>query len=512
MKIYTPHAQRLIVKALERHTPGQGRADSPDLLSPLFGRYVRPRFEPVEWQEHLERSTRLKSALEEIALASVGLGVRGVPDPLELEALGEREAPTLRKKLLDAARKITMFCQSPKRGSFLPLSWELYKAEVDYLSTGNGCLEVIEENYEAGGPVVGLSHVRSSYMRIAPDRSHWVQGTQYAVYRTEREGESIPVSVTSNYYRTFGDDAPERRFINRKTGEFYREWPSNLDPGLKGSAIMHGASYNPLDPYYGMPVHVPALYAIMENEMMAQFMVAFLKSGTQVPILIVVEGGNLTADSQEKIEALFNSDTKGLDSSGRAAVIQPTIHGLLGQGAKIRVERVELGIKDLAPLFERKATNDGEIIETTGMSGVFIGGGEGAQATTRNAAVLKQLSFEHAIEPRAKFWESMLNNGVAGRISLGGYFHCQRPKNMDPLQVASLLQKMKDGLTIEDMRQAVRSLVNGVDMPTLKLDKYGKMPMGILQEKLKADLAQESVPAPGPAASDMEKVMSLRVV
>lgn len=512
MKLFNPQAlqtQSFVVKALERHNPGQHRGEEPDILAPLFGRFVRPRFDPAEWQQHMERSTRLKSALEEIATASVGLGVYGVPDPMELEVLGDKPAKNRRKALLDSARAITTFCQSPKRGSYLPLAWELQKAEIDFLSSGNGYIEVIEENYEAGNNVIGLSHIRAPYMRVNPTRTQWVQGVQYSLYGSGRDTSDLPVAVHSNYYRVYGDADPSRRFINRKTGEFFDSWPSELDESLKGTAVLHAASYNPLDPYYGMPVQVPALYAIMENEAIAKFMVGFMESGTQVPLLIIVEGGNLTSDSMEKIEVLFNSDTKGLDSNGRAAVIQPTIHGLIGQQAKIRVERVELGVKDFAPLLGRKSVNDGEILESTRMSGVFIGGGEGAQATTRNAAVLKQLSFEHAIEPRAAFWEALLNNGVAPKISVGGHFHCRRPKNLDPLQVASLMQKMKDGLTINDMRQAVKTLVQGVDMPTINLGEYGDVPMGILAEKLKADLSEEVSPPEnaGPGAK-----ATLRVV
>lgn len=512
MKLYNPQAlqtQSFVVKALARHNPGQHRGEESDLLSPMFGQYVRPRFDPAEWQQHMERSTRLKSAIEEIATASVGLGVSGVPDPMELELLGDKSARNQRKKLLDAARDITVFCQSPKRGSFLPLAWELQKAEVDFLSSGNGYLEVIEENYEAGGPIIGLSHIRAPYMRVNPTRTQWVQGVQYSLYGAGQSASDLPVSVHSNFYRVFGDEDPSRRFINRKTGEFFSSWPSDLDESLKGTAVLHAASYNPLDPYYGMPVQVPALYAIMENEAIAKFMVGFLESGTQVPLLIIVEGGNLTSDSMEKIEVLFNSDTKGLDSNGRAAVIQPTIHGLIGQQAKIRVERVELGVSDFAPLLNRKSVNDGEILESTRMSGVFIGGGEGAQATTRNASVLKQLSFEHAIEPRAAFWEALLNNGIAPKISVGGHFHCRRPKNLDPLQVASLMQKMKDGLTINDMRHAVKTLVQGVDMPTINLGQYGDVPMSILAEKLKADLSEEVSP---PENTNNGQKTTLRVV
>lgn len=485
-------ATEMVVKAFSPNKPKPGQADDPRLDPRFHGNIVRPRFVPGVWMSYLEISTRLKAAIEEIATASVGIGVRGVPDPLELEFAGPEGLGKIQSNKLEAAaRRLTLFARNPKFGSFLPLSWELAKAEVDYLGSGNGYLEVVEENHEAGGPVVGLGHVRTSMMRVNPERTRWVQALHSDTYRSS--SQSV-IHYGGRYYRVFGDDAPERRFIDKLTGIFYATWPSNLPESRKGSAIIHASSYNPLDPYYGMPVQVPALNSIIENDMTAKFMVAFLEKGTQVPILFIVEKGNLTPESSEKIEALFNSDSKGLDNAGRAAIIQPAISGVAGANTTIRVERVELGIKDLQPLFDRKSSNDGEILECTRMSGVFIGGGEGSGGTTRNASVVKQLSFEHSIEPRATFWEAILNNGVAPRIAPGGVFHFTRPKNLDPVQVAAVLKRMESGLSMEDYRGAAKALINGIDLPVMNLGPDGKLPMPLLKAKLDQDLARMNQP------------------
>jgi hypothetical protein len=467
-----------------------GNADDPRLDPPFVGQFVRPRFVPGRWLYFLEINTRLKSAVEEIATASVGLGARGIPDPEELELSGGF-GRNITGQVEDAARRITRFCQKPKFNSFLPLSHELARAEIDYLASGNGYLEVVEENKEAGGAVVGLGHVRAALMRTNALRTLWVQAVQADLY----EKDSHSVQYGGRYYRVYGDDDPRRRFIDRATGEFFSVWPSKLPEGRKGTAIIHACSYNPLDPYYGMPVQVPALNAILENDMMGRFMIAFLEGGLTAPVLIIAEGGQLTTASSEKIDAMFNSGGKGYENAGKAIVIQPNVNGALGTQTKIRVERVELGMKDLAPLFDRRSVNDGEILESTRMSGVFIGGTEGGSTTTRNAAVLKQLSFEHAIEPRATFWEAVLTNGIAPRFGPGVKFRFTRPKNLDPLQVASLLAKLQKGMTVNDMRQAVRTLVNGVDMPVLDLGEDGELPMPMLEAKLAQEL--ERVKASG---------------
>lgn len=448
-------------------------------LNPMFnGQFVRPRFVPGTWMQYLELSTRLTSCIHELATASVGLGVRGIPDPFELELLGPEEenpAKNRRNALLDAARELTRFCHRPNSNSWLPLSHELLQAEIDYLGSGNAYLEIAEENREAGGRVLGLAHVRCALMRTDRDRTKWVKGVSTDTYDNPQSGT---FTFNGRFFRVYGDPDPRRKFIDKFTGEFFSTWPKDRPEAHKGTAIIHAKSYNPLDEYYGSPAAAPALKSIIENDLQSKFMLQFLKGGTHVPILVIVEGGNLTPESSEKVEALFASDGQGVENAGRAAVIEPKISGLVGQSAKIRVERIELGLKDLSPLLERRNANVGEILEAFRMSGVFIGGGEGGQATSRNASVLKQLSFEHAIEPRTSFWEALLSASIAPHIAKGAVFHARRPKNLDPLQVASILQKLKDGLNVRDIRGALRMLIDGIELPVLQVEDQD-LPLGL---------------------------------
>lgn len=480
------HRLSQVVKVMApQFKPKDGYADDPTLNPVFVGNYVIPRFTPGIWTGYMEVNTRLKTAIEGLAQIAVGKGVKGIPDPDELEFLDATDVSEVgrnnRIKLLEAARKVTAFCRRPKYGSFAQLEHELVQAEIDYQSNGNGCLEVIEANHEAGAPIYGVSHIRSAFCRINPMRTRWVQGIQAQSYDRDRASQIV---FRGRYYRVFGDEAPERRFIDRFTGAFYSEWPKNIPEDRKGTAILHAKSYNPLDPYYGMPVHVPALNSILENDMLSQFMLAFTEGGMRVPVLVIVEGGNLTPESMEKVEAIFNSDARGNDGAGRAAVIQPTVAGNIGADTKIRVEKVDLGIKDMAPLFDRRSHNNGEILETVRMSGVFIGGAEGAQQTTRNAAVLKQLTYEHAIEPRTSFWEAVLSNGLAPRIAPGAVFKIRRSSNLDPLQQATLMTKLKDGLTTNDFRRGVQMLMEGVDLPILKVSPNNDIPFSILDSEL----------------------------
>lgn len=485
----------MAVRAFTPNNPPKG--ESVDFrLNPTFGgRFVKPRFIPGHWVRYTEINTRLKACVEEICTASVGLDVYGVPDPRELDLLkdfkgrGKDPGKNRRLALEAAAGTLTRFCERPKAGSFLPLSWELRCAESDYQSSGNAYLEMYEEGRVAGGKVLSICHVPCPFVRVDRDRTTFVQGQMADTYGGNSQQSTVVFS--GRYYRVFGDTDPSRRFIDKITGDFYAEWPSRLPESRRGTAILHAKNYCPLDPYYGMPPYTGSLPGILSNEMMSRFMLAYLENGTQVPILIIVEGANLTPGSAEKIEAMFNSDARGLSNVGRAAVIEPTIHGVVGTGAKIRVEQVELGVmKALSGLLELKSANDGAVLESFRMSGVFIGGGEGSQTTVRNASILKHLSFEHVIEPRAVFWERLLSECAAPSIALGAVFRARRPRNLDPLQVASILAKMKDALNVPDARTALNGLIPGLDLPVLELSVEDKMPFSLVSEHTKIAIAE----------------------
>lgn len=483
-----------VVKVLgPKFTPRPGFADDPT-LNPLFvGDFVVPRFTPGVWTAYMEICTRLKVGIEALAQVSVGGRITGIPDPDVLELLGANDLNEVGKirqnELIEAARRIRSFCKRPKYDSLLGLNRELAQATVDYVANGNGCLEIVEDNYEAGGRIYGIGHIRSAFLRVNPTRTRWVQGIQAQSYDKDRASQLV---YRGRYYRAFGDDNPDHRFIDRITGKFYAKWPSDVDEKRKGTAILHVKSYNPLDPYYGMPSPVPALNSIIENDRTGRFMIAFTEGGMRIPVLIVVEGGQLTPESTEKVEAIFNSDGMADEGAGKAAVVQPTVAGNIGANTKIRVERVDLGIDSLQALFDRRATNNAEISESIRFAGIFFGGAGDGQLTTRNAGVLKQLTYEHSAAPLAQMWEDALNIGVAPKIAPGGVFKIQRPNNLDPLQQASLVSKLKEGLTADDLRRAAKVLLgDGISIPTLKIQDHTDVPLAVLEAAIAEQAAKQ---------------------
>ena len=60
--------------------------------------------------------------------------------------------------------------------------------------------------------------------------------------------------------------------------------------------------------------------------------------------------------------------------------------------------------------------------------------------------------MEGVINPRSEEWEQLLTEALAPRIAPGMIFKFNRPKNLDPVQISSVVSKMKDGLSVNDIR------------------------------------------------------------
>ena len=82
------HRLSQVVKVMApQFKPKDGYADDPTLNPVFVGNYVIPRFTPGIWTGYMEVNTRLKTAIEGLAQIAVGKGVKGIPDPDELEFL-----------------------------------------------------------------------------------------------------------------------------------------------------------------------------------------------------------------------------------------------------------------------------------------------------------------------------------------------------------------------------------------------------------------------------------------
>lgn len=440
----------------------EGSANEKD--APYFGgNFVQPRFNPNMWVGLVEQNTRLRRCCEVISRNTCGLGAKARMHP---EA---KSATTNRRNLRNDAQrdvgKLQRLLDNPNP-IYEPITEVFYKVEFDFHASGNGFLEVVEDDRTSGEEVVSLLHVPCLNVRIHKDRDKFVRILTHTNRRI--------------FFRRFGDDNPAHRYIDKDTGQFYENWPQELPAARRGTALIHFKSYCPLDDYYGMPTVVPAVNAIVGNKLASTWNINFLHNNAHIPLAVVVENGNLSPDSLEQIELFLSREAKGVSNAGRIMVLQPDMDRLMQSGnLKIRLEPLKVGVNDDASFLEYANYNSTEIQECFGLSSIMLGLGGAQTRATANAA--KQVSVANVIHPRTRTWEYILNATVSKNVGSG---LCEivltKTSNLDSLQQAAVIQKLLPGLTLDDVRAHASELLQDEQIAPLD-GNIGKLPIAALK-------------------------------
>lgn len=432
--------------------------------APYFGgAFVQPRFNPNMWVALVEQNTRLRRCCEVMSRNTCGLGAKARLHPEAKSVTANRR--NLRGDANRDVQKLQRLLDNPNP-IFEPITEVFYKVEFDYHASGNGYLEVVEDHRESGEDIVSLLHVPCLNVRVHKTRTMFVR--------------ILPHTNRRIYFRRFGDEAPQRRFIDKDTGTFYETWPTELPESRKGTSLIHFKSYCPLDDYYGMPTVVPAVNAVVGNKLASTWNINFLHNNAHIPLAVVVENGNLSPDSLEQIELFLSREAKGVTNAGRIMVLQPDMDRLMQSGnLKIRLEPLKVGVNDDASFLEYKDANAKDIQECFGLSSILLGLGGAQTRATANAA--KQVSVSNVIHPRTKTWEYVLNATIAKRIGSGlAELVLTKTSNLDALQEASVIQKLMPGLTLDDLRAHASNLLQ--DEQILPLESpMGKVPIATLR-------------------------------
>jgi len=413
-------------------------ANAPDTLS--CEGFVAPYSSPTIWHDRIQNNTRGKKALEFIARNAVGRGAYArMNDTVKRTAKGRRNAEAAAVRDVETLQN---FLARPNN-KFIPFSEVCFKVEFDFQVTGNGFLEVVEYDRAAGNRPVALFHAPCRNIRVHRSGDTYARSLQNSV-------------VSKIYFRRFGDTDPDHKFIDRQTGKFYAEWPSELDDTRRGSALLHFVQYCPFDDFYGQSTLGTAASAIVGNAISAAWNNNLIQNSVQIALAILVEGGNLAPDSMEMIQVVSSADGAGPNNAGRLLTLQPDLSsgGLTGGETKIKLQEIKL-IEDASfPKF--REMNDDEVQDAAGMSNALMGR---ATPAGRSGASAKQVTLEQVIEPRTRFWEQVLVWAIFSRIAPAADVRFRRVNALDPLQEASLIQKLKDALTPNEVRERLRDLL-----------------------------------------------------
>ncbi len=210
----------------------------------------------------------------------------------------------------------------------------------DLERTGNGYLEVIRN---ASDQIVFLRHADAKMMRLVK-----LDEPTVVVKKVKRRGAEVSIKTQMR----------ERRFaqlLNGRTIVFFKEFGSSRDldkrtgqwadpgvrlpAGLRATEILHFKALPDAHTPYGVPRWVMAVPSVLGSRKAEEFNLDFFDHGGVPPILILLQGGSLTAETRKAMEQGMNSGAK---RANRVQVFEaePTGGAIdAPSAAKITVER-----------------------------------------------------------------------------------------------------------------------------------------------------------------------------
>lgn len=480
LAVFTNHSvvkARTFVRASD-----ESRGSGNDPNGPFGTTYAIPRWNPLFWLQLMELNTRFYRCSDATARNAVGLGVSAImcPDAAE-ELANNRNKKALAER---DVQKLAALMKSPNLEG-VPMEEVVYRVCLEFVGCGNGWLEPVEHSKDdgraAGSPIVAFNHVPAAFIRVNSDQDTYLRNLN-------RSNANAQSSVLNRiYFRRFGDTNPDHKYMDRATGTFYAAWPADIPVDRQATALIHFKNYSPLDDYYGQPLVAPAGHAVAGNKLQAMWNVNLLRNNAHIPFAIIVKNGNLHPDTVEALEAFVNREGTGVANAGKVLLLQPDMSKLSPQGSPdIKLESLKQTLSDDGSFLQYKNENNDEIREAFGLSDVLLGNDGGASRSGSQSS--KQTSLEQAIEPKTKYFEHMFNRIVLRDWGSGKQYACvqfKRPTNLDPLQKATVIQKLKDSLSVNDILRYTSEILQDKRLKPVD-DEFADMPliqaMSVLQQ------------------------------
>jgi PBSX family phage portal protein len=237
------------------------------------------------------------------------------------------------------------------------------KMRYDLESIGNGYLEVMRN---VAGNILLLRYIDGLEMRLVrlDDPIPVVQeidrdGEKMEALYWVRERRYIQKVGTHNiFFKEFGS----KRVLNRKTGNWAKDGET-LDPKEIASEIIHFTCQKEAKSPYGVPRWINQLPSILGSRKAEEFNLEFFDSGGVPPAVVFVQGGMLTEDVRDQLQAFFSGAAK---TKNRIAVVEvQSSSGTLDSAGQVKVSTERFGdFRSQDSMFQNYDANCEEHVRT----------------------------------------------------------------------------------------------------------------------------------------------------
>lgn len=267
----------------------------------------------------------------------------------------------------------------------LDLGELLVQVVTDYETVGNGYIELI---VDGAGRVSGMEHIPGHTMRVHADGKRLVQvrGGRRAWFK--RAGlDDIDVDYLTGEIESAGGVPDERR----------------------ATSVIHFKRYTSRSDYYGLPVIVPALGAIMGDRKQAEYNISFFDNNAIPAYAVTLTGANLSDDTRNTIKKFFQRDVKNNPHSTLVLSASSDIVG--APPIEMKFEKLATETKEASFQVYRESNRD-EVLSAHGVppyrAGIVVAGQMGGSSARETTEIYKQ----SVVRPGQSTIESRINKFV----------------------------------------------------------------------------------------------------
>jgi len=215
------------------------------------------------------------------------------------------------------------------------------KIRYDLESIGNGYMEIMRN---VADEIVLLRYLDALDMRlvrlddpIQVTRTIDRDGQQMSALYWVRERRFIQKVGTKNiFFKEYGS----KRALNRDTGHWAKPGEV-LAPEQLASEILHFTCQKEAKSPYGVPRWINQLPSILGSRKAEEFNLEFFDSGGVPPAVVFVQGGMLTEDVRDQLQAFFSGAAK---TKNRIAVVEvQSSSGTLDSAGQVKVNTERFG-------------------------------------------------------------------------------------------------------------------------------------------------------------------------
>src|SRR5271166_3898185 len=375
--------------------------------------------------------------------------------------------------------------------------------------TGNAYIEVLRD---AQDKIVMFRHVDAKMMRmlrlddaIPIDVTVVRDGKPVTlkVMQRERRYCQLVNGVTLMYFKEFGS----KRDLHKKTAVWAPQG-QRLPAQMRATEIIHFTAIPDAHTPYGIPRWVNQIPSVLGSRKAEEFNMEFFDNGGVPPVMIVLQGGTLQAQTRQAIEQKMSGEAK---KNNRLMVleVEPAGGGLNQPTPQARVTVERFGAdRQQDSMFEKYDERcEQRVMRSFRIPPIFLGGTKDFNFATAFASYT--VAEAQVFKPERDEFDEIISMKLLPAMGYDGYRLRSKPLVIEDatlkLQGLEVIQAMGDQVEPSDLVQEVNKITGtnlkvSEDAPSLG-DKIAQQKQQLMVQNQTNQMAAQNGAAAGGMAS-----------